>query len=420
VSRPASLALYAAAARAVSPLAPAILRGRARRGKEDPARLGERLGVASVARPNGPLVWLHGASVGEGLSLLPLVARLRDEALEVALLVTSGTRTSAEVLAARLPAGVVHQFAPVDTPGAAVRFIGHWRPSLGVFVESELWPNLIGEAKASGARLALVSAKMSEGSFRGWRRFPRAAAAVLGRFDLILARDDAGSARFRALGARVDGVWDAKLGAPPLPADPAALAMLRDALAGREVILAASTHPGEEGPIARAFAEATRDRPAALLVIVPRHPVRGPEVEALVRAEGLAAARRSAGEAPAGAAVYVADTLGELGLFFRLARLAFIGGSLVEGVGGHNPLEPARLDCPFVAGPHTDHWPVYSAFLDAKATRRLEMANDLAAAIGDALGGALTSMATRAADVVTRLDADNQALAPRLLALIER
>jgi len=417
VSRPASLALYAAATRAVSPLAPAILRRRVGRDKEDPARLGERLGRPSVARPDGPLIWLHGASVGEGLSLLPLVERLRE--LDVAVLVTSGTRTSAEVLAARLPAGATHQFAPVDTPGAAGRFIGHWRPNLGVFVESELWPNLIGAAAASGARLALVSAKMSEASFRGWRRFPRAAAAVLGHFDLILARDEAAAARFRTLGGRVDGVWDAKLGAPPLPADPTAVGALKDALAGREIILAASTHPGEEPLIARAFAEAAEDRPAALLVIVPRHPGRGGEVAAVVRAEGLSVARRTMDETPTGA-VYVADTLGELGLFFRLGRLAVIGGSLVEGVGGHNPLEPARLGCPFIAGPYTDHWPVYSAFRAADATRQVATPGDLAAVIGEALGDGLASMAVRAAGVAARLDVDNQALAPRLLALIGR
>jgi 3-deoxy-D-manno-octulosonic-acid transferase len=420
VSRPVSLSLYAAAARALSPLAPAILRRRAGRGKEDPARLAERLGRASVARPEGALAWLHGASVGEGLSLLPLVERLRALRPDLNLLVTTGTRTSAEVLAARLPAGVIHQFAPVDTPTAAARFIGHWRPDLGVFVESELWPNLIAAAAQSGAHLALVSAKMSDASLRGWRRFPRAAVATLTAFDLILARDDEAAVRFRALGGRVDGLWDAKLGAPPLPADERSLAALAAVLTGREVILAASTHPGEEALIARAFAEAAKDRPAALLVIVPRHPDRGGEVAALVRAEGLSVARRALDEAPAGMQVYVADTLGELGLFFRLARLAVVGGSLVGGVGGHNPLEPARLDCPFVAGSHTDHWPVYGAFLAAGATRRVDTAGDLAAVIGGALGEGLAPMAARAAEVAARLDADNQALAPRLLTLIGR
>ena len=418
MSRPASLALYAAAARAVSPLVPAILRHRAGRGKEDPARLSERLGHASVARPDGPLVWLHGASVGEGLSLLPLVERLRDLSPDLAVLVTTGTRTSAEVLAGRLPAGAIHQYVPVDTPGAAARFIGHWRPDLGVFVESELWPNLIGAARTSGAKLALVSAKMSDASFRGWRRFPRAAVAMLTAFDLILARDGEAAARFRALGGPVDGVWDAKLGAQPLPADETALAALTAALVGREVILAASTHPGEEGTIVRAFAEAAKDRPGAVLVIVPRHPDRGGEVAALVHAEGVSLARRALDEPPAGARVYVADTLGELGLFFRLARLAVVGVSLVQGVGGHNPLEPARLDCPFVAGPNTDHWPVYEAFLSAQASRRLETVGDLTAVMGEALRDGLSGMAARAARVARRLDADNQALAPRLLALI--
>lgn len=417
-AKPLSLALYAGATAAISPLAPLILNGRARRGNEDVSRITERLGRASAARPDGPLAWLHGASVGEGLALLPIIDRFRELRPDVGVLVTTGTRTSAEILRSRLPAGAVHQFAPVDTPGAVERFMGHWRPDLGVFVESELWPNLIGRAKASGARLALVSAKMSEASFRSWRRFPRAVAAILDAFDVILARDEAAGARFAALGGRLNGIWDAKLGAPPLPADEVELASLRSALAGRQVILAASTHPGEEALIVRAFAGVVRQD--ALLVLIPRHPARGAEAVDSARAEGLTVARRSTGESPAGAAVYVADTLGELGLFYRLARVAIVGGSLVEGVGGHNPLEPARLGCPFVAGPHVDHWPIYGDFLSAEAARRIDGAEDLARVMSEALSGGLTDMARRATEIARRRDEDNQALAPRLLALLDR
>jgi 3-deoxy-D-manno-octulosonic-acid transferase len=404
---------------AASPLAPTILGWRARRGKEDPGRLGERLGRAGLARPEGRLAWLHGVSVGEGMSLLPLVKCLRQLRPEMPVLVTTGTRTSAEVLGARLPPGALHQFAPIDTPAAVNRFIDHWRPDLGVFVESELWPNLIGVAKASGARLALVSAKMSEASARGWSRFPRAAASTLGAFDLILARDAAAAEQFRALGANVQGVWDAKLGAPPLPADEAELAALAAMLKDRTVILAASTHSGEAQLIARAFARAAEERPDVLLIVVPRHPERGAEVAALFRAEGMATARRSLGDSPAQARVYVADTLGELGLFFRLARLAIIGGAFVAGVGGHNPLEPARLGAPFVSGPHTQHWPIYEVFLAAGAARRADGPAELEAVIGEALAGGLADMAERAADLAARRDQENGALAPRLLGLIE-
>ena len=165
--RPLPLALYAAATGLMAPFAPALLRARARRGKEDPARLGERLGRPTAARPAGPLVWLHGVSVGETQSLLPLVAALRERRPDALVLVTSGTVTAAGLLAQRLPAGAIHQFAPVDAPGAVAGFLDHWRPDLAVFVESEIWPNLVLAARARGVRLALVSARMTEASARG-------------------------------------------------------------------------------------------------------------------------------------------------------------------------------------------------------------------------------------------------------------
>jgi 3-deoxy-D-manno-octulosonic-acid transferase len=417
VSRPASLALYAAAMGAVSPLAPLVLKARVVRGKEDPARLAERSGRASHPRPQGRLIWLHGASVGEGLSLLPLIERLRGSAPDAALLVTSGTRTSAEMLGARLPPGAIHQYVPLDMPAAAGRFLSHWRPDLGVFVESELWPNLIAATKGSGARLALISARMSETSLRGWRRAPAAARAVLQAFDLILAKDEPARARFEALGGNVAGLWDAKLGAPPLSADEGELAALRAALAGRPVLLAASTHAGEEEIVLSAFARAA-DRSDALLIIAPRHPARGAEVMALAEAAGLAAARRGAGGDPGRARVYVADTLGELGLFFRLARVAFIGGSLVRGLGGHNPLEPARLSCATASGSYTEHWPVYDALRRENAVRTVTDIGELATLFSEALAERLGDLAGRGKDLAARLDADNAAVAPRLLALI--
>ncbi|MGA2952328.1 MAG: glycosyltransferase N-terminal domain-containing protein [Caulobacteraceae bacterium] len=417
--RPASLALYATAAGLAGAFAPGILQHRVWRGKEDPERLGERLGRAVLPRPDGRLVWLHGASVGEGLSLLPLIDQLRATRPDLGVLITTGTRASAELMAQRLPEGVIHQFAPVDTPAAAARFIAHWRPDLGVFVESELWPNLIAAARAGGARLALVSARISEASFRGWRRFPDAAAMMLGAFDLIMARDEAAATRFTALGGRVEGVWDAKLGAEPLPADPEALATLREALADRPMLLAASTHAGEDAMVMSAFAQAAEARPDALLVLAPRHPIRGGEVEAQARAQGLPTARRSLAEDPAGARVYIADTLGEIGLFLRLASLAIVGGSLIAGTGGHNPMEPARLGCPFVVGPHTEHWPVYEVFLTARSTLRVESANQIAAVMSEALAGRLAKMSARASKVAARLDGESRALAPRLLAMVE-
>ncbi len=349
--RPFTLALYATATALLEPAAGAVLRARARRGKEDPARLGERLGRTSRPRPPGPLVWLHAVSVGESMSLLPLIGALADRRPELTLLVTSGTKTSAELLARRLPPGVIHQYAPVDAPAAVAGFLDHWRPDAGLFVESELWPNLILGARRRGVRLALLSARMTEASAKGWARAPAAARAILEAFDLVLAQEAATEARLRDLGARVGPRLNLKLVGEPLPFDATELARLRDEVGPRKVVLAASTHAGEEATIARAFEWA--DIGEALLVVEPRHPERGPAAADALVAEGMSVARRSRGEAPdAKTQAYVADTLGELGLFFRLADVVVMGGSFELGIGGHNPLEPARLGASIVTGPH--------------------------------------------------------------------
>ncbi len=372
-ARPLALDLYARATGGLAPLAPLILRARARRGKEDAVRLDERLGRASRPRPEGRIVWLHGVSVGESVSLLPLAERFASERSDWTVLITSGTAVSAEVLSGRLPSGAIHQYAPVDTPDAAGRFLAHWRPDLGILVESDLWPNLILGARARGTRLVLVSARLSARSAARWKRAPASIRALLGAFDRILARDEASADRLRGLGAKVDGIADLKFGAAPLAADDWALSEAKGALNGRPVILAASTHPGEEQIILRSFADARaagRRRPA--LIIAPRHPNRGAAIAALASAMGLLTGRRGDGGRLEGVDVYVADTVGEMGLWYRLASLAIVGGSLTASGGGHNPLEPARLDCPFVSGAFTQDWPVYERLATAGATRIVE------------------------------------------------
>ncbi len=418
-----ALSLYRALTAVLSPLSRALLGARARRGREDPARLGERLGRASCARPAGPLVWLHGASVGETLSVLPLVQALRELRPDVALLVTSGTLASASLLDQRLPAGVIHQFVPVDTPGAATRFVAHWRPGLAVLVESEIWPNLLLAARAAGARTALVSARLSAASLRGWGRVPAAARRLLGGFDRVLAQDDATASGLKALGARDDGRLNLKLAGAPLPVDGGALEEMRAAVGTRPVLLAASTHPGEEALALDVFAwlKARPERP--LLVVAPRHAARGDAIAGLARAQGLASARRAAKEPiTAATELYVADTLGELGLWFRLARAALIGGSLVRGVGGHNPLEAARLGCPVVCGPDVENWaPVYDAMVAAGAVRMVESAAGLAGVFAEALvdDGVLKAQARRAKAFAEAAAQDVEDAAHRLLALLD-
>ena len=299
-------------------------------------------------------------SVGETLSLLALIDRIRAERPDLNVLITSGTVTSAQLLAKRLPPGVIHQYAPVDGPAATARFIAHWKPDLAILAESDLWPNLITTARTSGAKMALVSARLTEKSARGWTKRPAAARALLGSFDLILPQDAETAARLTGLGIEPGPQLNLKLAALPLPCDEAELKRLRAALRGRRIVLAASTHPGEEAIIAAAC-------PAGpLLTIAPRHPDRGPQIAADLAATGRTVTRRAAGEPlTAEADVHVADTLGEMGLFMRLADVVVLGGSLVPGIGGHNPLEPARLGAPTISG----HFVHKNAELFAAMTR---------------------------------------------------
>jgi 3-deoxy-D-manno-octulosonic-acid transferase len=421
MSRPRLLVAYRALSWALAPLAPAWLSARVWRAKEDPRRWREKLGQASRRRPDGRLAWLHGASVGEGLSLLPLIDALARHHSDVAVLVTSATRASGELLAQRLPGGVIHQYAPLDTPGAVARFLRHWRPDIGVVVESELWPNLLLGAAARGVRLAFVSARLSDRSFRSWSRAPVAARAMLTAFDLILARDEDAAARLTSLGARVEGLADLKLGAAAPGADADEMARLRERLRDRPVILAASTHPGEDAVVLQRFRAVRGERRDPLLIIAPRHVERGHAIARLAQDLDMTATTRSDARDPGEADVYVADTMGEIGLWYRLARLAFLGGSLIPGPGGHNPLEPARLGCPVVSGDQVDNWPIFHDLERAGGVALVARADDLdplfAAALVDPR--ALAPMADKARAYVASRDAESDQAIARVMALLD-
>lgn len=375
-SSPPGLLAYRAASFLLAPAVPLLLRQRLLRGKEDPTRLGERLGHPSLPRPDGEIIWIHGASVGECVAALPLIEALRGN-LNRTILITSGTVTAAAVLASRLPACVLHQFAPLDTPGAVRRFLEYWRPKAALFVDSEIWPNMVIEAHARGVRLALINGRMSERSYQGWQRAPRTARALLSRYDVCLAQDKETAERLRMLGAtRVELTGSLKADAAPLPAEPAKLEALSNAIAGRPVLLAAQTHPGEDETILPVHDSLRRDYPDLLTVIVPRHPERGAEIAMLCGTRHVV--RRSTGVLPdAQTAIYVADTIGELGLFYRLAPFAFVGGSLIPH-GGQNPLEPARLGCAVLAGPHTANFAdAYDAIFHAQGVGRVHSSTEI-------------------------------------------
>ncbi|MGJ5178763.1 3-deoxy-D-manno-octulosonic acid transferase [Bradyrhizobium oligotrophicum] len=367
---PMALRVYRGLSSAAVPLAPAFIRQRLRHGKEDPERTDERRGLSHDTRPQGPLVWIHGASVGEVLAAAALIERLR--ALNIRILITSGTVTSAAIVAKRFPADVIHQYVPYDTPRFVERFLDHWRPSLGLFIESDLWPNLILAGASRRVPMVVINGRMSPRSFPRWRRMSGTISALLGRFDLFLAQSQADADRFSALGARnVITTGNLKLDVPAPPADPAKLERLMAMTRGRPVVVAASTHPGEDEILIAAHKALSRSHPSLLTVIVPRHPHRGPAVAELVAGAGLRGALRSHEAQPlAGTDVYVADTMGELGLFYRLAPVVFMGGSLVEH-GGQNPIEAVKLGAAIVHGPHVFNFTEVYEALDRAAGARL-------------------------------------------------
>jgi 3-deoxy-D-manno-octulosonic-acid transferase len=358
--------LYRALSRGLTPLVLLYLKRRRRQGKEDTKRFGERLGIAGAPRPPGPLLWVHAASVGEATAMLALIERLLATRPALEILVTTGTTASAQLLASRLPARARHQFVPVDLPGAVTRFLDHWRPDLALWVESELWPNLVLMTRARGIPMGLVNGRLSNRSAARWRRWPGLIGPLLGSFAPCLAQDATQAERLQRLGApSAESVGDLKAAAPPLPADAAQIAALRRQLGSRPCWLAASTHAGEEEAAATAHRLLAPHHPGLVTLIAPRHPARGDAVAGMLRAQGLCVARRSRGEViAADADIYLVDTMGELGLFYRLAGIAFIGGSLVPK-GGHNPFEAARLDCVVLHGPDMANCAAMTAALAA-------------------------------------------------------
>ncbi|WP_293328129.1 3-deoxy-D-manno-octulosonic acid transferase [Parvibaculum sp.] len=346
------LAVYALVTRLLRPVAPLLLRARLKRGKEDAARLGERYGIASRPRPEGNLVWFHAASIGESLSILTLIRRLIDEVPGVNVLVTTGTLTSAELLSQRLPKEAFHQFVPLDHPAFCARFLDHWKPDLAVWVESEFWPNLIAETDRRRIPLALINGRITEKSFQSWQRAPGMIADLVGRFSVILAQSAASADRLEALGAAYTELpGNLKHDAPAPSADPHALGALQHAIGKRPVWVATNTHEGEEEAAAQAHLSLAQTRPDLLTIILLRHPARGPQLAKTLSGMGLSVMTRSSGDVPAAhTQIYLVDTLGEVGLFYRLSNLVFVGGTFAE-MGGHNPFEPARLGCALIAGP---------------------------------------------------------------------
>jgi len=361
---PLALRAYQLGSALGTPIASQLLTRRQKRGKEHPERLRERLGQPSMPRPKGPLVWVHGASVGEMLATIALIERLRAQ--DFAVLVTSGTVTSAALAEQRLPNGVTHQFIPLDAPRFVRRFLDHWRPGLALFVESDLWPNLICSSAKRKIPMIIINGRLSERSFKRWRRVPGVIAALLNQFDLCLAQSATDAERYAKLGApRVSATGNLKLDVPALPADEAALRRLKDIVGKRPVMLAASTHAGEEAAIIGAHRRLRAKFPSLLTIVVPRHPARGESIAEEAKGAGLSVALRSRRAQPMpDIGIYIADTLGELGLMYRLAPIVFMGGSLASH-GGQNPIEAIRLGAAIIHGSQVWNFAEIYAALDA-------------------------------------------------------
>ncbi|MFZ4125200.1 MAG: 3-deoxy-D-manno-octulosonic acid transferase [Rickettsiales bacterium] len=380
------------------------LKRRTKRGKEEAGRLGERFGKSRLSRPNGRLVWLHAASVGETQSVLTVIDKLLAQHDTLHILVTTGTLTSASMVKGKNLPRVIHQYLPSDVPLACKRFLSHWQPDLALWVESELWPQMLHHIAQHKLPLMLINGRMSPRAYARWSRWPKLVKHMLGCFTTMFVMSEEDGARYRLLGAKkVRYVGNLKYDAEALMADANSLAQLGEQIGSRPAWVAASTHPGEEMQLIHTHRQVKHLYPDVLTIIIPRHAHRGKAIAAELRTAGLQVAQRSEGDAIlAQTDVYLADTMGELGLFFRLSDIVFLGGSLIAH-GGHNPLEPARLNCALLTGEHTHN---FAAVMEAlRAQRAIQVVHDndmLARAIVKLLADdeARLGMAERALNVV--------------------
>ena len=350
-------------------------------GKEDPERLEERLGISLAERPTGNLIWFHAASVGESLSLVELIKRISSSQPDYNFLITTGTITSAKLILSRLPSNAVHQYIPVDTPRAVEKFLDRWRPSLAIWTESEFWPNLISFTSARDIPMILINARISEKSYRRWRFFKKSLKNLIEKFNYSLIQDQKTVKYFSKIGISSNNfelTGTLKEGSAALPHSETEQVEISKQILNRPVWLAASTHEGEEKLIAAAHRHASKASQGLLLIIVPRHPERGLEIASILTKENFKICLRSKKDKiSSDTQIYIADTLGELGLWYRIAPVSFVGGSFVP-IGGHNPFEPAALGSAILHGPYVENFKeIYNRLNVAGAAVKIEEASEL-------------------------------------------
>lgn len=346
-----------------------FLRFRASKGKEDRKRRYERYGYPSADKPAGPIIWFHAASVGESMAVIPLIDHVNG--LGINTIMTTGTVTSAQIVRKRLPRGSFHQYVPLDLKPAVERFLDHWKPDLAVFTESEIWPMTILELASRRTPSILVNARMSDRSFKRWRNASGLAETLFENFARVVAQSEIDADRFRDLGARpVDVSGNLKVDTDSLPYDERELEKHLQLIGGRPCWVAVSTHEGEEEAVGKIHSHLKQRIPNLLTIIVPRHPDRARGLVALLRENGLKVAQRSQNEMiTPDSDVYMGDTMGEMGLYLRIAQVAFMGKSL-KSTGGQNPLEPAMTGTPIISGQAVHNFrDAYTNLLKAEAVR---------------------------------------------------
>ncbi len=396
---------------------------RVKKGKEDPIRLSERMGVPSASRPANKLIWFHTASVGELLSICELISYVGKKDKTVEFLITSGSRTSAEIIATRMPKRCRHQYVPIDTLKATKAFLDHWKPDLAIWVESEFWPRLLLETKARGVPIGLVNARLSKKSFDRWKIFKNSAYNLLKVFDFIFVQDEATLRYIQVLGSNnlnIKGIFSLKEEARELPFNSAIFKKLANMVSNRNTWVAASTHYGEEEIVADCHKMLRSLDPKVLLILVPRHPDRWLEIKKLLVKKGFEVAVRSNNdEINDDTQIYLANTVGELGLWYRITNKCFIGGSIVK-IGGHNPFEAIVLNTAIVHGPNTYNFKeIYGKLNKNSASIVVNNSEELFFALKDLmLTEKATNLASRALKITHVRNGFTEKVAKEILAYL--
>lgn len=379
----AGLMLYRTLMQTLSPFVPIVFSHRLKKGKELPGRLHERQARTLPARPTGTLIWMHGASIGESKLLLGLSAAMRADHPNAHFLFTSQTASSAQIINASLPINAHHQMLPFDTPSAAQRFIAHWSPDLCIFAEGELWPNLLTASHKHGCKTALINARMTAKSLKNWQRAPKSARKLLGYFDEILAADTRTAEGLKKLSGRAVGnIGNLKIGlaARDISRNTKICPTAPRFSETDNVLLGASTHEGEEQLLLAALDSLPS---TTKLILAPRHPTRADDIETLIKATGRTYTRRSQNHPlTQETQILLADTFGEMPLWYQAASAVYLGGGHRPGIGGHTPLEPISYFLPILTGPCTDNFAdTYKAIKPHNWVQIVHTSDQIAAAL---------------------------------------